>query len=68
VVETPIATGDGPGAIAVGDGAVWVAERVAGDVARIDPSVDRVTAQIRVGARAERAGRRRQLGLGGQQR
>jgi YVTN family beta-propeller protein len=45
-----IPTGDGPGAIAVGDGAVWVAERFDGKVARIDPSVDRVTAEIPVGA------------------
>ncbi len=45
-----IPTGDGPGAIAVGDKAVWVAERFDGKVARIDPGVDRVTAEIGVGA------------------
>jgi YVTN family beta-propeller protein len=50
VVGNPIPTGDGPGAIAVGNGAVWVAERFEGKVARIDPGVDRVTAEIPVGA------------------
>ena len=45
-----IPTGGGPGAIAVGDDAVWVAERFAGKVARIDPSRDRIITEIRVGA------------------
>lgn len=45
-----IATGDGPGALAVGHEAVWVAERFAGKVARIDPSSDRVITEIGVGA------------------
>ena len=50
VVGNPIPTGAGPGAIAVGNRAVWVAERFDNKVARIDPSADRVTAEILVGA------------------
>jgi YVTN family beta-propeller protein len=50
VVGDPITTGDGPSAIAVGDGAVWVAERFANKVARIDPSTDRLIAEIKAGA------------------
>ena len=50
VVGNPIPTGAGPGAIAVADRAVWVAERFANKVARIDPSADRVTTEIPVGA------------------
>jgi YVTN family beta-propeller protein len=49
VVGNPIPTGAGPGAIAVADGSVWVAERYANKVARIDPSADRVTTEIPVG-------------------
>ena len=42
-------TGAGPGALAVGNGAVWAAERFANRVARIDPSTDRVVTEIPVG-------------------
>ena len=50
VVGNPIPTGAGPGALAVGNRAVWAAERFANRVARIDPSADRVVTEIPVGA------------------
>ena len=50
VVGNPIPTGAGPGALAVGNRAVWAAERFANRVARIDPSTDRVVTEIPVGA------------------
>ena len=44
---TPV--GNGPDAIAVGEGAVWVADRRDGAVVRIDPATNSVTTMIQVG-------------------
>jgi peptide/nickel transport system substrate-binding protein len=46
---TTIAVGSAPSAIAVGAGAVWVANRLDGTVSRIDPRANRVVATVPVG-------------------
>ena len=43
--------GHGPTGIAVGDGAVWVANSDDGTIMKIDPALRRVVATIRVGNR-----------------
>jgi YVTN family beta-propeller protein len=45
-----IPVGDGPTAVALGAGAVWVANTAAGTVSRIDPKTKTVVSTIRVGA------------------
>jgi YVTN family beta-propeller protein len=52
IVET-IRVGDGPHAIAAGDGSVWVANRRSESVSRIDPRRNRVAATIRLGGTPE---------------
>jgi YVTN family beta-propeller protein len=52
-VGRPIAVGDGPAAIAIGGGGVWVANADDGSVSRIDPDTRRVTATIAVGHRPQ---------------
>ena len=47
IVTIPV--GDGPEAVAVGAGAVWVANRLDGTVSRIDPEANEVVATIAVG-------------------
>ena len=49
VVANTITVGDGPVALAVGEGAVWVANRQDATVSRIDPATDAVTDTIPVG-------------------
>ena len=44
-----IAVGDGPAAVAFGDGAVWVANSGDGTVSRIDPETYEVVKTIEVG-------------------
>lgn len=44
-----IRVGDGPLAVAVGAGAVWVTNRDSRTISRIDPSLNRVVATIRLG-------------------
>jgi len=46
---TPIAVGNGPTAITVGDGAVWVVDSLDDTVVRIDPGTQSVTQTIPVG-------------------
>lgn len=48
-----IAVGDGPVALAVGAGAVWVANSGDGTVSRIDPRTNHVIATIPVGHRPQ---------------
>ena len=48
---TPIAVGHGPSGIAVGAGAVWVADTLDDSVVRIDPGTRAVTNTVPVGAR-----------------
>ena len=50
-VVATISVGKGAGAIALGSGAVWVANGDDGTVSRIDPSSNKVVATIRVGRR-----------------
>ena len=50
IVTQPINVGRGAGAVAVGPGAVWVANRVDGTVTRVDPATNAVSATITVGA------------------
>jgi YVTN family beta-propeller protein len=45
----PIVVGDGPAAIAFGDGAVWVANEADGTVSRIDPETYEVVKTIELG-------------------
>ncbi|HEY8775379.1 MAG TPA: hypothetical protein VIM33_02740, partial [Gaiellaceae bacterium] len=49
--EATIAVGHGPTGIAVGGGAVWVANSDDGTIMKIDPAQRRVVATIRVGNR-----------------
>ncbi len=49
--EATIPAGTGPTAIAVGEGAVWVADDGDGTVMKIDPATDRVVRTIHVGGR-----------------
>ena len=46
---TPIAVGNGPSGIAVGEGGVWVADSLDDAVVRIDPATRSVTTTIAVG-------------------
>lgn len=45
-----VAVGSGPDAVAVGAGAVWVANYLDGTISRIDPGTDGVVQTIRVGS------------------
>jgi YVTN family beta-propeller protein len=47
IVTIPV--GDGPEAVVVGAGAVWVANRLDGSVSRIDPQTNEVVETIEVG-------------------
>jgi DNA-binding beta-propeller fold protein YncE len=50
LARTPVRVGAAPGALAVGGGAVWVANAANGTVSRIDPASQKVTgAAIKVG-------------------
>lgn len=60
-----ISVGNGPRAVAVGKGAVWVANGVDGTVSRIDPVKGVVTKTIAVGANPSGIRRRRRRRLGG---
>ena len=48
-VVSAIPVGNGPSAVAVGDGAVWVVNRHDGTVSRIDPATNAVSWTVRVG-------------------
>jgi YVTN family beta-propeller protein len=48
-----IRVGDMPSAVAVGEGAVWVANAGDGTVSRIEPRTGEVTRTIKVGGRPE---------------
>jgi YVTN family beta-propeller protein len=48
-VEASIPVGSNPGSIAVGGGAVWVANSSDGTISRIDPAKQAVVATIHVG-------------------
>lgn len=51
LVRAPIAVGGGPAGVAVGEGMVWVANRDAGTVTRVDPRTNRVAGRpVRVGS------------------
>jgi YVTN family beta-propeller protein len=50
-VEDVIPIGGGPAGLAVGEGAIWVADPATRSVVRVDPSSDNVVKRIRVGAR-----------------
>jgi YVTN family beta-propeller protein len=52
-IETRIALGDGVGAIAIGDGTAWVANRVRNVVSRIDLTTRAVGGEIEVGEQPE---------------
>jgi peptide/nickel transport system substrate-binding protein len=52
-VGATIPVGNGPTAVAVGQGAVWVADQYAGAVSEIDPASDTVARTITVGNRPE---------------
>ena len=49
-VSQAIAVGNAPSAIAFGEGAVWVTNRVDGTISRIDPETNAVTSTVEVGA------------------
>ncbi len=49
-IVATIVVGRAPWGVAVGEGAVWVANTIDGTVSRVDPSTNRVVATIRVGA------------------
>jgi YVTN family beta-propeller protein len=49
VVLAKVPVGNGPGALTVGDGAVWVADTYDGEVVRIDPTTNAVKTTIKVG-------------------
>ena len=68
IVTEPINVGRRAGAVAVGPGAVWVANSVDGTVTRVDPATNAVSADDPRRRRAERDRRRtgRQDGLGQQ--
>ena len=51
---TPIQVGDGPVDVAVGEGAVWVANGLGRSVKRIDPESDKVVATIKLGNEPQR--------------
>jgi YVTN family beta-propeller protein len=52
-VATTIRVGEGPVAIANGDGVVWAASSGDGTVVRIDPAAGRVTATVRLGGQVD---------------
>ena len=49
-VVRPIDVGNGPSALAAGEGAVWVVNRHDGTLSRIDPATNAVRGSVRVGA------------------
>lgn len=53
-VQAAIRVGKAPGAVAVAEGSVWVANSGDGTVSRIDPATNQVTATIGVGGRPTR--------------
>ena len=63
-----ITVGPGASGIAVGAGAVWVANTLADTLVRIDPSTNSVTTTIPVGSRPRGVALRGRVGMGGQQR
>ena len=50
-VDATIPIGGQPAGIAVGDGAIWIADPGTRSVVRVDPKKNRVVTRIRVGAR-----------------
>ena len=64
-VVPPIRVGNGPSALAVGEGAVWVVNRHDGTLSRIDPATNAVTWTVARRQRPDRGRRRRGRGLGG---
>ena len=67
-VLPPIRVGNGPSALAVGEGAVWVVNRHDGTLSRIDPCDERVSWTVRGRQRPDGSGGRRGRGLGGGRR
>jgi YVTN family beta-propeller protein len=53
-VQAVIRVGKAPGAVLVGEGSVWVANRGDGTISRVDPATNRVVATITVGANPSR--------------
>ena len=62
-----IPLGNGPGPIAAGEAAIWVANSRDGTVSRIDPATRSVEAEIPVGRLPVRHRGRRRRGVGGEQ-
>ena len=60
-----IGVGNGPTAVAIGEGSIWVANSQDGTVSRIDPATSSVSDTIGdVGTKPDRRRRRRRRGLG----
>jgi YVTN family beta-propeller protein len=53
-VSAPVAVGDGPVDVAVGEDALWVANSLGRSVTKIDPATGKVVATIKLGNEPQR--------------